>query len=320
MLEIKELRKNYGNFCALDGLNLAVKEQEIFGFVGPNGAGKTTTMKIMAGLLRADSGEVWIKGVDALKNPDRLKDEIGYMPDFFGVYDNLTVSEYMEFYAETYGIDGFKGRQLYFKLLDIVGLSDKADFYVDGLSRGMKQRLCLARALIHDPSLVILDEPASGLDPRSRYELKETLKKLGEVGKTIIISSHVLADLSEICTGVGILEQGKMILKGSIGEISEKVKLSNPLVITVYDHLEEAVQLIRSNPLVQTLTVEGKKIIVRFHGTQREEALLLQQLTGAGILVSGFLREQGNLESIFMEITGKRRQRRVIRHEDESGI
>lgn len=234
MLEIRDLHKVYGKYHALNGLNMTVRDGALYGFVGPNGAGKTTTIKIMAGLLGADGGSVMIGGEDGLASPARLKKMIGYVPDFFGVYDNLTVSEYMEFFASCYNMDGLVARKRYTALLEQVGLEDRLDFYVDGLSRGMKQRLCLARALIHDPEILILDEPTSGLDPRTRFEFKEILKDLQESGRTIFISSHVLSELSELCTDIGILDQGRLVLEGNIQDILTRVNASNPLVISVY--------------------------------------------------------------------------------------
>ena len=210
MLTIRNLHKIYGKYHALSGLDMNVADGALYGFVGPNGAGKTTTIKIMTGLLGAEEGSVEIDGTDALGEPDALKGQIGYVPDFFGVYDNLTVGEYMSFFASCYRIDGLVARKRYTALLEQVGLEDKLDFYVDGLSRGMKQRLCLARALIHDPAILILDEPTSGLDPRTRFEFKEILEELKCAGKTIIISSHVLSELSEMCTDIGIIDQGRI--------------------------------------------------------------------------------------------------------------
>lgn len=320
MLKISKLKKSYGNFVALDGLDMELGKGRIFGFVGPNGAGKTTTMKIIAGLLKADSGEIWIEGINARKDIAGLREVVGYMPDSFGVYDNLKVTEYMEFYAQASGLDGFKARQIYMDLLELVNLGDKVDFYVDSLSRGMKQRLCFARALIHDPSLVILDEPASGLDPRTRFELKDILKNLRERGKTILISSHILSELSEMCTDIGIVEHGKMVITGTMEEILQKVNVSKPLVIHVCGETEKAVALLRSNPLVQTLTAQLNKIQVGYHGGKEAEAMLLQHLVNNGIMVSSFTRKQGNLESVFMEITGNHKKRMVIAHEDKPSL
>jgi len=303
MLKIKGLTKKYGNHTALDGMDLTIRRGEIFGFVGPNGAGKTTTMKIMAGLLKADAGEISIDDIKLFEDYDLLKEMIGYMPDFFGVYDNLKVMEYLEFYASAYGIDTRSAQILARKLLAAVRLEGKEDAYVDELSRGMKQRLCLARAMIHDPQFLILDEPASGLDPRSRYEFKEILKDLKDDGKTIIISSHILMELAEMCTSIGIIEHGKIILQGSIEEILSAVDASNPLIIRVCDRVEAAVQLLKTEEKVRSLTIQGNSILAIFTGDREDEAQLLKKLVEQGVLVQSFSREQSNLEALFLKIT-----------------
>ena len=320
MLKIENLKKAYGKHPALDGLNLTIKTGALFGFVGPNGAGKTTTIKILAGLMRPDSGTVIINGVDAGREYRKLKGLVGYVPDSFGVYDNLKVWEYMEFFASCYHMDGLMARKRYTALLEQVGLEDKLEYYVDGLSRGMKQRLCLARALIHDPALLILDEPTSGLDPRTRFEFKEILGELKGAGKTILISSHVLSELSELCTDIGIIDQGRMVLEGEIGEILSRVNTSNPLIISVYSNRETAMAVLRSHPLVQTITVREKDISVHFSGDAKEEAVLLQQLVENGVLIHGFTREKGSLESVFMQLTDHEEERMVTSYEAESGI
>ena len=320
MLVIRDLKKRYGNFQALDGLNLEIKKGELFGFVGPNGAGKTTTLKIVAGLLAPDSGEVYIDGIDALKDKRALKEKIGYVPDFFGVYDNLKVSEYMEFFASCYGINGLQARRRCELLLEQVKLEDKADFFVDGLSRGMKQRLCLARALIHNPDLLILDEPSSGLDPRTRMEFAATLRELREQGKTLIVSSHILSELSELCTDIGIIEQGHMVLHGSMEQIFERVKSSNPLLVSVYREKETALSVLKSHPQVQTIAVKGDEIKLGFIGDKKDEAALLRQLIDSGVMISGFMREKGSLETIFMELTEHEEEKAVLMHEVESGL
>jgi ABC-2 type transport system ATP-binding protein len=297
-----------------------IPEGSLYGFVGPNGAGKTTTIKIMTGLLSADSGQVIINGRDVTGGLDDLKRSIGYVPDFFGVYDNLKVNEYMEFFASCYGLDGLKARNRYMTLLEQVGLEEKSNFYVDSLSRGMKQRLCLARALIHDPLLLVLDEPASGLDPRTRFEFKEILKDLKEQGKTIFISSHVLSELSELCTDIGIIEQGKMVLGGSIEEILHRVNATNPLIISVLGEKERALTILKSQPCVQTIAVKDQDIRVNFIGDEQDEAQLLQQLVDAEVLVRGFYREQGSLETLFMQITDHDKEKAVLVHENEPGL
>ncbi len=320
MLEIRDLHKVYGKYHALDGLCMTVKPGALYGFVGPNGAGKTTTIKIMTGLLAPEEGSLTICGIDALADRAKLKSMIGYVPDFFGVYDNLTVAEYMEFFASCSRMDGLMARKRYTALLEQVGLEEKLDFYVDGLSRGMKQRLCLARALIHDPKLLILDEPTSGLDPRTRFEFKEILQELCASGKTIVISSHVLSELSEMCTDIGIIDQGKMVLEGSIEDIISRVNTSNPLVISVYSNLEKAMGILKSHPAVQTISLQDKEISVRFDGDSQDEAILLQQLIDGDVLINSFTREKGSLETVFMQLTDDEEERVVISYEAESGF
>lgn len=306
MVEIKNLYKHYGKFVALDHLNLSIEKGELFGFVGPNGAGKTTTMRIISGLLRADGGEAQIAGINALCDSQSLKRKIGYMPDFFGVYDNLKAIEYMEFYASIYGITGDKANKLCMELMDLVNLSDKAEFYVDSLSRGMKQRLCLARSLVHNPELLILDEPASGLDPRARFEMKGILKNLHDMGKTIIISSHILSELAEMCTTIGIVDRGKMVTKGTVDEIIKKLNTSNPLKIHVVENVENAVTLIKENPLVQNLSIDGADLTVSFEGDEAQEAELLTKLIKGDVKIASYMRETGNLEEVFMMVTAKK--------------
>lgn len=303
MLNIHNLNKRYGKFLALDHLELCIKKGELFGFVGPNGAGKTTTMKIVSGLLQADSGKVFVDGIDALLDNKRLKEKIGYMPDFFGVYDNLKAIEYMEFYASIYGIDGRAARTLCYELMDLVNLKEKANSYVDSLSRGMKQRLCLARSLIHGPELLILDEPASGLDPRARYEMKDILNRLKNMGKTIIISSHILPELAQMCTGIGIIEKGKMVANGTVDEILLKLNSSNPLVIKYISNQERAIKILKDNPLVANLSIRNNSTSITFRGNGDEEAILLKNMIMNDVMISSFKREEGSLESLFMEIT-----------------
>ena len=305
MVEIKNLYKHYGKFVALNYLNLSIEKGELFGFVGPNGAGKTTTMRIISGLLRADGGEAVVDGVDATYDK-RLKRKIGYMPDFFGVYDNLKAIEYMEFYASIYGLTGKDATKMCLELMDLVNLSDKANMYVDGLSRGMKQRLCLARSLIHNPELLILDEPASGLDPRARFEMKGILRNLHDMGKTIIISSHILSELAEMCTTIGIIDKGKMVTKGLVEDILNQLNTSNPLKIHVVDGVETAVKYIKEDPLVNNLSIEGSDLTVSFSGNENDEAALLAKLVENGVRIASFVRETGNLEEVFMMVTAKK--------------
>lgn len=303
MLVIKNLEKSYGKFKALNGLNLEIKKGEIFGFIGPNGAGKSTTMKIVAGLLSPDSGEVYVDGIDAIKNNKALKDKIGYMPDFFGVYDNLKAIEYLEFYASIYGIVGEKARTLGMELLELVNLQDKYDSNVDGLSRGMKQRLCLARCLVHNPEILLLDEPASGMDPRARFEMKGILKNLKEMGKTIIVSSHILPELGEICTNIGIVKNGVVVSHGTVEEIMRQAAGISPFVITVMDNTEKAIEVLREIPEVNEISLDENKITASVSGGDKEGMEVLKALVLRDIPVIGFTRAVGNLEDVFIQIT-----------------
>ena len=316
MVKIEGLKRMYGRVAALDGLDMHVRDGALYGFVGPNGAGKTTTIKILTGLLVPDEGKVEIGGEDAVKDPGRMVDKIGYVPDFFGVYDNLKVSEYMELFASCYGLTGLTARKRSMELLGQVGLEEKTDYYVDGLSRGMKQRLCLARALIHDPQLLIMDEPTSGLDPRTRYEFKEILKDLRDQEKTVVISSHLLSELSEICTDIGIVEQGKMVLEGTMDHILNQINVQSPLRISVYQGREQALKILRSHPYVETMTIRHDDIMLNFTGDKEDEAALLQQLIDGGVQLCGFMRERGNLESVFMQITSHEEEGKVLIHEN----
>ncbi|MBS5951321.1 MAG: ABC transporter ATP-binding protein [Clostridium sp.] len=303
MLVIKNLEKSYGNFKALNGVNLEIKKGEIFGFIGPNGAGKSTTMKIISGLLSADSGEVYVDGIDAIKDNKALKDKIGYMPDFFGVYDNLRAIEYLEFYASIYGILGDEARELAMDLLELVNLKDKWDANVDGLSRGMKQRLCLARCLVHNPELLILDEPASGMDPRARYEMKGILKNLREMGKTIIVSSHILSELGEICTRIGIIKNGSIVCEGTVEEVTLMASGTAPINITVMEDADKAISILREIPEVKEMSVDENKITASIVGGDKEARDLLKTLVSKDIPVISFSRAAGNLEEVFIQIT-----------------
>lgn len=303
MLVIKKLEKSYGKFKALKGVDLEIEKGEIFGFIGPNGAGKSTTMKIVSGLLSPDSGEVYVDGIDAIKENKLLKEKIGYMPDFFGVYDNLMAIEYLEFYASIYGIVGEEARKLSMDLLELVNLSDKYDANVNGLSRGMKQRLCLARCLVHNPELLILDEPASGMDPKSRFEMKGILKNLKSMGKTIIISSHILSELGEICSKVGIIQNGKMVCQGTVDEVTLYATGSAPVTITVIDEVDRAIKIIKEAPTVRNVSADENRITASIIGGDIEAKNLLKSLVIQDIPVISFTKAAGNLEDVFIQIT-----------------
>lgn len=312
MLTIENLTKQYGKFVAVDHLSLHIEKGEIFGFVGPNGAGKTTTMRIICGLLKATSGSVTVDGVDAIRQPEDIKRKVGYVPDFFGVYDNLKVMEYMEFYGSMYGLDRKETDDLSEGLLELVNLSDKKEEFVDTLSRGMKQRLCVARALIHNPDLLVLDEPNSGLDPRARFEMKEVLKNLGSMGKTILISSHILPELSEMCTSIGIMEHGKLVTSGKVDDVMAASKGTQPIHVKVVYADREVGQtgkerlniLLKEQPFVERVSFTEEEVLIGFKGDDYEAAKLLKYLLDNQVMVSRFYQEKEDLESLFLEITG----------------
>lgn len=308
MLEIRELTRSYGSFLALDHLNMTIGDGELHGFVGPNGAGKTTTMRILATLLRPTSGSAALDGVDVVRNPRQMHRLMGYMPDFFGVYDRLKTWEYLDFYARCYGF-GYKERlQMIDSLLELVNLTDKRESYVDVLSRGMKQRLCLARALIHDPKLLILDEPASGMDPRARAEMKNILRTLKSMGKTVLISSHILPELSEMCDALTIIDHGKLVFSGTVEALGEYMNGNAPVVIRLADDagmetVQRATALIRQQPGVTGVGREAENTLtVALEGGDAEAAQLLRALSASAPVVD-FHRAPLNLEKVFMEVT-----------------
>lgn len=325
MLDIQNLTKRYGKFLAVDNLNLHIDKGEIFGFVGPNGAGKTTTMKIVCGLLEASGGSVMVDGVDALGHSDDIKRKVGYVPDFFGVYDNLKVMEYMEFFGYMYDMEKEDVDEIADGLLELVNLTDKKDVFVDTLSRGMKQRLCVARALIHNPDLLVLDEPNSGLDPRARFEMKEVLKNLGAMGKTIIISSHILPELSEMCTSIGIMEKGHLVTSGRVEDVMNRsggisrihIKVAGLASSNVEGEVRIAdnvkmddaksdnlLRILKEQPNVMKVNFTEEEVLVSFKGDENESAVLLRNLVKQGVNICGFYKEKEDLESLFLEITG----------------
>ncbi len=304
MLHITDLTKNYGSFTAVNHLTLHIPQGELFGFVGPNGAGKTTTIRIVCGLMTASGGQVKIGDTSAKVGSKEMKRLIGYVPDFFGVYDNLKVREYMDMYGSMYGMYSRDIAKLTDDLLELVNLSDKKEFYVDTLSRGMKQRLCVARALLHNPKLLILDEPSSGLDPRARVEMKELLKNLHSMGKTIVISSHILSELSEMCSSIGIMNRGRLVTSGRIEDIMRQITDGKRINIHIEQGMENAVRLMKEHAGVTVDSVRENELIISYAGTDEEVCGLIAQLISNHVILTGFRREEGNLESLFMQLTG----------------
>ena len=305
MITVEGLTKIYGNRTALDHVSFEVPRGEIFGFVGPNGAGKTTTLRILAALLQPTSGRALVDGADVIEHPDLVHERLGYMPDFFGVYDQLTAGEYLDFYAACYRLPKARRKKIADDLLELVGLSDRRDQAVDTLSRGLKQRLCLARALVHDPAVLLLDEPASGLDPRARVEMREILKELQTMGKTIVISSHILPELTELCTMIGIIDQGRMRATGPVHEVIRQLTAGRRLRITVLGQKEEAAAVLKPLAAIHEVVMVNGLIEAQYEGDDAAAAGILQTLVAAGIKVSGFSQIEGGLEDAFMKATSE---------------
>ncbi|WP_226037558.1 ABC transporter ATP-binding protein [Aquibacillus saliphilus] len=306
MIEIINLTKRYGSFTALENLNLTIDKGTVFGFVGPNGAGKSTTFSILATLLAPTKGTAYVNGFDVTKNPKQVRKHIGYVPDFFGVYDQFKVHEYLDFYGASYSIPTSERKTIIPQLLELVNLTEKTDAYVDLLSRGMKQRLCLARALIHDPEVLILDEPASGLDPRARVEMRGILRELKNMDKTIIISSHILPELSEICDELGVIENGKLIANGNVNQIEHQLQAQKILMVTVKENIEQAIAFFEddSNVLEIDQDQQNQQLLkLSYQGSDDQQVELLKKAIGVGIPILTLGQKQTNLEDIFMEIT-----------------
>ena len=302
MISVHDLRKRFPGADALRGLTFEVAEGEIFGFVGPNGAGKTTTLRALATLLRPDAGGITVAGVDIARHPREARRVVGYMPDFFGVYDHLTAAEYLRFYAGCYGIRGARADRIAADLLELVQLAGKRDAQVNGLSRGMKQRLCLARALVHDPLVLLLDEPASGLDPRARVEMRDILRELRRMGKTIVVSSHILPELGEMCTVFGIIDAGRMVASGSLGDLLRAETRCRARVVVLGPRDQALARLAELGWEVSPAEADDA-VEIAYPGTDEAAAELLAAIVGAGVRAVSFTPLRGDLESAFLQLT-----------------
>jgi ABC-2 type transport system ATP-binding protein len=305
MIRSNNLTKKFKDLVAVDHLNLKIEKGDIFGFIGPNGAGKTTTIKMLATLLQPTAGSAEICNYSVQKNPDDVKRVIGYMPDFFGVYDDMKVWEYLDFFAAAYKIPREKRKSIIDDVLTLTDLVAKSDTYVEALSRGMKQRLCLAKTLIHDPQVLLLDEPASGLDPRARIEMRELLKELRNMGKTVLISSHILTELSDFCNTVGIIEKGRLLTSGNIQEITDTMKGDRIIDITLANgqEAEPVHDLLIGHEHVQNVLIDGNQIEVQIADACEDPSFVLSALAENKIGVKGFKEREIDLEDIFMKIT-----------------
>jgi ABC-2 type transport system ATP-binding protein len=301
------LVKHYADTTAVAGVDLEIEAGEIFGLVGPNGAGKTTTLRILATLLAPSSGDAEVAGESVRRNPGEVRRVIGFMPDVFGVYDDMKVWEYLDFFARCHGIPADRRRRIIADLLELVDLGTKRDAYVQSLSRGMQQRLCLAHALVHDPQVLLLDEPASGLDPRARVELRELLRELRSLGKTILISSHILPELEELCTSVAIIDHGRVLASGRIAEIERRLRTGAVLRVRLLgeDRAADATEHFAAQPDVASVVTLGDGAIeLGFRGDDAASVALLRAAVDAGLPILSFSRAASDLEELFLQVTG----------------
>ncbi len=306
MIEIHNLSKRYRELTAVKDLNLSIEKGDVFGFIGPNGAGKTTTIKVLATLLEPTTGQAFVDGIDVVRNPLEVRRVIGYMPDFFGVYDDVKVWEYLDFFAAAYKIPANKRKSIIDDVLELTDLTGKREAYVESLSRGMKQRLCLAKTLVHDPKVLLLDEPASGLDPRARIEFRALLKELQAMGKTIFVSSHILPELADFCNVVGIMERGQLIVAGDVNDIVRKLEGGMLLDVRLTGddtNGEKAVRILEDFPLVREAHAEGNHLTIGFTGHHEDLPHLLSHLISNGLPVATFSPRAADLEDVFMKVT-----------------
>lgn len=314
IIKIQQISKCYRSVQALSDFSLEIPRGTTYGLIGPNGAGKTTLMRILAALIAPSSGQVWFENHEVSQTPKAIQSKVGYMPDFFGVYPDLTCAEYLEFYAGIHGIPRRKRTNIISDLLELVDLSAKRDELVEALSRGMKQRLCLARALVHDPEVLILDEPASGLDPRARVELRELVRTLQSIGKTIIISSHILFELAEMCTYVAILQDGRLVIAGDVESIIRQAQGKRQLEIHLLEQerLDDTIALLKTFSTISSVTPDGKtSILADFTGDEQALQGILADLISRGIPIVSFAPRTGGgrLEEVFMNITEESNQK-----------
>lgn len=304
MIQLTNFHKRYGEFVAVENLSMSIPAGELFGFIGPNGAGKSTTIRFLATLLQATGGEGIINGHSVTKDPLGVRRCVGYMPDNFGVYDGMRVWEFLDFFAVAYQIPRVKRKQVIGDVLELLDLMHKRDDFVNGLSRGMKQRLCVAKTLVHDPPLLILDEPSSGLDPRARLEFKALLKELRKMGKTILISSHILSELADTCSSIGIIERGQLLMHGSIDEVYRRIRRNRIIEIRIHDGQHElAMRIVRNTPAVRDVQTERGYLVVELEGDDEAVASLHDEFVRQQIRLRSFNDKDPTLEDVFMLVT-----------------
>ncbi|MCM2371351.1 ABC transporter ATP-binding protein [Aporhodopirellula aestuarii] len=303
MITLEGFGKDYGEFTAVDSIHLQIEAGETFGFIGPNGAGKSTTIRFLATLLKATRGRGEVAGFDVMGDPMGVRRSIGYMPDNFGVYDGMRVWEFLDFFAVAYGIARTARGPIIDNVLELLDLGHKRDDFVNGLSRGMKQRLCLAKTLVHDPPVLILDEPASGLDPRARVEVKALLKELRRMGKTILISSHILTELADCCTSIGIIERGQLLMHGPIDSVYRQIRRNRMVEISFTENEDAGISILRSSPALRDLEIRPDRVIAELETDDAGLAQLLEYLIQQGVKMRSFNDRDPTLEDVFMTVT-----------------
>jgi ABC-2 type transport system ATP-binding protein len=304
MIELINFTKRYGDFTAVEGLNLLIAPGELFGFIGPNGAGKSTTIRFLVTLLRATSGEGRVNGFSVAQEPMDVRRSIGYMPDAFGLYDGMKVREFLDFFAAAYQIRQSERKRIIDDVMELLDIAGKRDEYVNSLSRGMTQRLCLAKTLVHDPPVLILDEPTSGLDPRARLEVKALLGELRRMGKTILIASHILSELADTCTSIGIIERGKLLMHGPIAEVYRRIQRNRKVEVRFLPgHVERGAAVIRRAEGLVDLRVEGSTVRAEIAADEQKLAELVDRLHDERIRFHSFADHDPTLEDVFMMVT-----------------
>jgi len=308
LIELQNLHRYFGDTRAVEDMSFEVYSGEVFGYIGPNGAGKTTSMRILATLDEPTAGDAFVDGFSVIDDPDRVRRRLGFMPDYFGTYQNVNVGEYLDFFARAYGLRRDERKQAISSVMEFTLLDKLANKPIDGLSKGMKQRLCLGRTMIHNPSVLILDEPAAGLDPRARIELREMISQLAQLGKAVLISSHILTELAEICDKVGIIEQGRLLAVGTVDEISSKTESSSRVRMRILDDQQRLLDWLARRADISEVAAEAGFVVLTHEGDESEQAALLKELIEAGFSLTEFASKTKSLEDVFLHVTEGRVQ------------
>lgn len=316
MIEMRRLFRWFGNTCAVKDVSFEVARGEVFGYIGPNGAGKTTSMRILSTLDTPSAGDALVDGLSVVNDPDRVRRRLGYMPDYFGTYANVNCAEYLDFFARAYGLIGRDRHRAIKHVMDFTGLDILAEKPINGLSKGMRQRLCLGRAMIHDPAVLILDEPAAGLDPRARIELREMIGQLAADGKSLLVSSHILTELAEMCDRIAIIEHGQLLATGTVDEIMHRLEGQGQelkqrfsrLAIDLLGKIDEAVKWFEGHEVCEYLSTEGTTVRVKVPADREFSATLVREVVNAGFDIVSMKSESTTLEQVFLEVTRGRVQ------------